>query len=147
VIIRTLILSGLICGVTGFLLVAGINHTVSSTTAGGRGFTAILVSWLAKFNPIAMIFTALLVAFLSTGMDEVMTANLVTNSFFSQVVIGITFLMIIGCEFFINYRIIFRHKKISSSESPVPAEKTDDANKPLPNPDDSAPQSSAKEED
>ena len=110
VVIRTLIFSGLICGITGFLLVAGIDHTVSSTTAEGRGFTAILVSWLAKFNPIFMILTSLLVIFLSKGMDEVMTQNGVTNSFFSQVVIGILFLIIIGCEFFINYKVIFRHK-------------------------------------
>ena len=111
VIIRTLILSGLICGITGYLLVAGINHTINSTTAGGRGFTAILVSWLAKFNPVGMIFTSLLVVFLSKGMDEVMTMNGVTNSFFSQVVTGIMFLMIIGCEFFINYRVVFRHRE------------------------------------
>ena len=119
VIIRTLILSGLICGVAGFLLVAGINHTVSSTTAGGRGFTAILVSWLAKFNPIGMIFTSLLVVFLAKGMDEVMTMNGVTNSFFSQVVTGVTFLMIIGCEFFINYKVVFRAR--SQKSEPIPA--------------------------
>ena len=123
VIIRTLILSGLICGVTGFLLVAGINHTVSSTVAGGRGFTAILVSWLAKFNPIFMILTSLLVVFLSKGMDEVMTQNGVTNSFFSQVVTGITFLIIIGSEFFINYKILFRHREKAEDKpvTPVPA--------------------------
>ena len=121
VIVRTLIFSGVICGITGFLLVAGINHTVNSTTAGGRGFTAILVSWLAKFNPIAMIFTSLLVVFLSKGMDEVMTQTGVTNSFFSQVVTGITFLMIIGCEFFINYKILFRHRVKAAGEKTTPA--------------------------
>ena len=119
VIVRTLILSGVLCGVAGFLLVNGINHTVSSTTAGGRGFTAILVSWLAKFNPIAMIFTSFLVIFLYKGTDEVMTMNGVTNSFFSQVVTGITFLMIIGCEFFIHYKLIFR-KKAAHSEIAQP---------------------------
>ena len=120
VIIRTLLLSGLICGITGFMLVAGIDHTVSSSTAGGRGFTAILVSWLAKFNPIAMIFTSLLVVFLSRGMDEVMTQASVTNSFFSQVVTGITFLMIIGCEFFFNYKIVFRHRAKAESAPAAP---------------------------
>ena len=125
VVIRTLILSGLICGITGFLLVAGINHTVSSTSAGGRGFTAILVSWLAKFNPIFMILTSLLVVFLSKGMDEVMTQNGVTNSFFSSVVTGIVFLMIIGCEFFINYKIVFRHRaKTEAPASPLSEEPT-----------------------
>ena len=121
VVIRTLVLSGLICGIAGFLLVAGINHTVSSTTAGGRGFTAILVSWLAKFNPFYMVLTSFLVVFLSKGTDEVMTMSGVTNSFFSQVVTGITFLLIIGCEFFINYKIIFRHRaKAEDKTAPLP---------------------------
>ena len=123
VIIRTLILSGLICGIVGFLLVAGINHTVSSTTAGGRGFTAILVSWLAKFNPLYMILTSLLVVFLAKGTDEVMTMSGVTNSFFSQVVTGIVFLMIIGCEFFINYKIVFRHRVKAETPPPESSEK------------------------
>ena len=143
VIIRTLVLSGLICGVVGFLLVAGINHTVSSTSAGGRGFTAILVSWLAKFNPIGMIFTSLLVVFLSKGMDEVMTMNGVTNSFFSQVVTGIVFLMIIGCEFFINYKIVFRHRAKEETPPPAPKAKEPDA---IESPAPEAPQATAKEE-
>ena len=119
VIIRTLIVSGLICGITGFLLVSGINHSLTSESAGGRGFTAILVSWLAKFNPIGMIFTSLLVVFLSAGTDEVMTKGGITTSFFSQVVTGLMFLMIIGCEFFINYKIVFRHR--AKAETPPPA--------------------------
>ena len=41
VIVRTLIVSGALCGIAGLLLVAGTNHTISTTTAGGRGFTAI----------------------------------------------------------------------------------------------------------
>ena len=128
VIIRTLILSGLVCGIAGFLLVSGINHTVSSNSAGGRGFTAILVSWLAKFNPIVMIFTALLVVFLSAGTNEVMTLGGVTNSFFSQVVTGIMFLLIIGCEFFINYKIVFRHR--AKGEQTPPKEETPTATTP-----------------
>ena len=125
VIIRTLVLSGIICGVTGFLLAAGIDHTISSDSAGGRGFTAILVSWLAKFNPIFMVFTALLVVFLAKGTDEIMTQCGIPNSFFSKVVTGIMFLMIIGCEFFINYRLIFRRRAEkrapTAPEQPAPA--------------------------
>ena len=120
VIVRTLILSGIICGVTGFLLVSGINHSLTSESAGGRGFTAILVSWLAKFNPIGMIFTSLLVVFLSAGTDEIMTKAGITTSFFSQVVTGLMFLIIIGGEFFINYKIVFRRR---AEISKTPTEK------------------------
>ena len=48
VTIRTMIISGAICGLVGFLIVAGRDQTISTTSAGGNGFTAIIVAWLAK---------------------------------------------------------------------------------------------------
>ena len=50
VIIRTLFVSGAICGLTGFLLVAGTDHTITTTLAGGRGFLGVMVAWQAQFN-------------------------------------------------------------------------------------------------
>ena len=50
VILRTMAISGALCGIAGFLLVAGTDHSLKSDTSGGRGFTAIMVSWLAKFK-------------------------------------------------------------------------------------------------
>ena len=74
VIIRTLILCGLICGIAGFLLVSVKNHSIhGSSTVNGRGFTAVLVSWLAHFNPLAMVLTSFLVVFINTGSSEVGT--------------------------------------------------------------------------
>ena len=70
VIIRTMVLSGAVCGLPGLLLVGGINHTVTTTIVGGRGFTAVMVSWLAKFNPIFMVFTSLLLVFLEPGRQR-----------------------------------------------------------------------------
>ena len=58
VVVRTMLISGAICGIAGLLLVGGTNHTISTTTVGGRGFTAIMVSWLAKFNPVYMVLTS-----------------------------------------------------------------------------------------
>jgi simple sugar transport system permease protein len=55
VIIRTLVVSGAICGIMGLLIVGGTDHTINTEVVGGRGFTAIMVSWLAKFNPFVMI--------------------------------------------------------------------------------------------
>ena len=64
VIIRTMVLSGAVCGLMGLLLTAGTDHTLTTTIVGGRGFTAVMVSWMAKFNPIIMIFTSLLLVVL-----------------------------------------------------------------------------------
>ena len=106
VIIRTLLVSGAVCGVAGFLLVGSINHTLTTTLAAGRGFTAVMVSWLAKFNPIAMVFTSLLIAFLERGSAEITSAFDLNHSF-TDILTGIILFFIIGCEFFINYKISF----------------------------------------
>ncbi len=104
VIIRTMVLSGAVCGLAGFLLVSGTNHTISKDLAGGNGFTAIMVSWLAKFNPIMMILTSFLIVFLQKGAGEIAT-NFNLNTSIADILSGIIIFFIIGCEFFINYQI------------------------------------------
>lgn len=110
VIIRTLIVSGALCGIAGLLLVGGTNHTISTTTAGGRGFTAIMVSWLAKFNPIFMVFTSFLIVFLEKGAQQVSTDFRIPNAI-SDIVTGIILFFIIGCEFFLQYKLVFSNKR------------------------------------
>jgi len=107
VIIRTMLLSGAICGVVGWLLVSGTDHTVTTTIAGGRGFTAVMVSWLAKFNPIIMVLTSALLAFLEKGAGEISTIFSLNHSF-ADILTGIILFFIIGCEFFISYKLSFR---------------------------------------
>ena len=107
VIVRTMLLSGALCGVAGLLLVGGINHTVSTSIADGRGFTAVMVSWLAKFDPIIMIFTSALLVLLDRGAGEIAT-QFSLNQSFSDILTGIILFFIIGCEFFISYKISLR---------------------------------------
>lgn len=109
VIIRTLLLSGAICGFTGWMMVAGIDHTITTTLAGGRGFLGIMVSWLAQFNVIAMIFASMLLVFLGQGAGEIST-NFGLNESFADILTGIILFFIIGCEFFINYKVNVRKK-------------------------------------
>ena len=109
VIIRTMILSGALCGVAGFLLVSGTDHTIASETVGGQGFTAIMVSWIAKFDPVVMVVVSALIVFLTRGAGEIST-TLGLNKSFSDILTGIIILFIIGCDFFINYRMVFRGK-------------------------------------
>lgn len=109
VIIRTMLLSGAICGLVGLLLVGGINHTVTTTIANGQGFTAVMVSWMAKFNPFTMVFTSFLIIFLNRGASEIST-TFGLNQSFADILTGIILFFIIGCEFFISYKINFRKK-------------------------------------
>ncbi|MBR2877020.1 MAG: ABC transporter permease [Clostridia bacterium] len=111
VIVRTLIISGAICGIAGLLLVGGTNHTISTTTVGGRGFTAIMVSWLAKFNPFVMVLTSFLIVFLERGAEQVSSQFRIPSSI-SDIITGIILFFIIGCEFFLQYKIVFsKHRK------------------------------------
>ncbi len=107
VIIRTLLLSGAICGLCGFLMVSGTDHTITTTLAGGRGFIGVLVAWLAQFNPGAMVFASLLLTVLTRGASEISTIYGLNQSF-GDILTGIILFCIIGSEFFINYRVHFR---------------------------------------
>ena len=107
VIIRTMLLSGALCGIAGLLLVGGTDHTITTTIGGGRGFTAVMVSWMAKFNPVIMIFTSFLLVFLERGAGEISTAFGLNHSF-SDILTGIILFFIIGSEFFITYQLSFR---------------------------------------
>lgn len=107
VIIRTMLFSGALCGIAAFLIVGGLDHTVTENTVGGLGFTAIMVSWLAKFKPFNMIFTSLLIVFLKQGAAQ-LSQDFDISSAFPNIVVGIILFFVIGCEFFINYRIARR---------------------------------------
>lgn len=110
VIIRTMIISGAICGIAGMLMVAGTDHSINTNTMGGQGFTAIMISWLGQFNPFIMAAMAGLVTFLETGAAKV-ADTFFLNSSYSDIVSGIVVLFLVGCEFFIQYSVKFRHNK------------------------------------
>lgn len=109
VIIRTMALSGAICGIAGLLLVSGTNHTITTTTSDGRGFTAIMVAWLAQFDPLYMIATSFLLVFLQKGANEISTVFRLNHSF-ADIITGIILFFIIGSEFFVNYDIKFKKR-------------------------------------
>ena len=110
VTIRTMIISGAICGLVGFLIVAGRDQTISTTSAGGNGFTAIIVAWLAKFNTFYMALISFLLIFLSKGAAEIASAYSL-NDYAASIIEGVILFFILGSEFFINYKMIFRGSK------------------------------------
>ncbi len=109
VIMRTMAISGAICGIIGFLTVAGKDQTISPDTAGGNGFTAIIVAWVSKFNTFTMAGIAFLLIFLERGANGI-ASTFGLNSYLSDIVSGVILFFVLGCEFFINYKLIFRQK-------------------------------------
>ena len=110
VMMRTMVISGALCGLCGFLLVAGRDQTISTQTAGGNGFTAIIVAWLAKFNTFYMALISFLLIFLQKGAGEIASAYGL-NDYAADIITGIILFCILGSEFFINYKMIFRSGK------------------------------------
>ena len=110
VIVRSMTISGAICGLAGFLAVSGASHTISTSTAGGRGFTAIIIAWLAKFNTFVMILISALIVFLDKGAIEI-ASRYQLNDYVSEMITGIILFFILGSEFFINYNVKFRKAK------------------------------------
>ncbi len=116
VTIRTLILSGAICGLCGFIIVAGNKHTIATNTAGGNGFTAIIVAWLSKFNTFFMALIAFLLVFLEKGASQI-ASTYGLNEYIADIISGIILFCILGSEFFINYKLLFRHKSENKEET------------------------------
>ena len=112
VIIRTMILSGALCGLAGYLIAAGLDQTVTTESAGGQGFTGIMVSWLGKFNPLAMLLTAALIQFLNQGAAQI-SQDFDVSGALPNVITGIMLFFIIGSEFFINYEVHFRGRNVN----------------------------------
>ena len=110
VIIRTMLISGAVCGIAGMLLVAGTDHSINTSTVGGQGFTAIMVSWLGQMNPLIMVLMSMLVIFLNSGAAKI-ADTFFLNSSYSDIVVGIVILFVVGCEFFIRYSVKFRRAK------------------------------------
>jgi simple sugar transport system permease protein len=119
IIMRTMFLSGAIAGLMGFLVVSGADYTLNAGTSGGVGFTAIIVAWLAHLNPFAMVLIAGLLAVLTKGSNTIQTDFKIPSSA-ADVLSAIILFFMLGCEFFINYRLIFRGHG-PKEEDPVPA--------------------------
>ena len=110
VIVRTMAISGALCGLAGFILVSGAGHTVSTTLAGGRGFTAIVVAWLSKLNTFTMMIVSFLLTFMAKGSIQI-ASQFGLNENASEIITGIILFFVLGCEFFINYKVEFRHRR------------------------------------
>ncbi len=104
VIIRTMALSGAICGIAGCLVVSGASHTISTSLSGGRGFTAIIVTWMSNFKTTAMVLISFFLCFMENGAIQI-ASQFGLNDNVSDILIGIIIFFLIGSDFFIRYKV------------------------------------------
>ena len=88
IILRTMFFSGAICGFGGMIQATGSDITLTTSVAGGVGFTAIIIAWLAQLNPFMILVVSFLFSILEKGSSVVQsTFGLSTDS--SDVLQGI----------------------------------------------------------
>ncbi len=107
--LRTMFISGAICGIAGMLQATGSDRTLTTAVAGGVGFTAIIIAWLANLNPIGILLVSFLFSVLEKGSSVVQsTYGLSTDS--AAVLQGIILFFVLGCQLFVRYKFV-RNKK------------------------------------
>lgn len=114
IILRTMFLSGAVAGIAGMVQVTGSDRTLTTGVAGGVGFTAIIVAWLAQLNPVSSLIIAFLFSVLEKG-SSVVQSQFGLSTDCADVLQGIILFFVLGCEFFIRYKFV-RDKKQSAAE-------------------------------
>lgn len=109
VYVRTMAISGAVCGFAGFLAVSAVSRTLTESTADGRGFTAIIIAWLSHTNPYLMILFSALYTFMELAGRQ-MASAFQLNDYFAKILTGIVLFFILGCEFFAGYHLKFKKK-------------------------------------
>ncbi|MDF2537190.1 MAG: branched-chain amino acid transporter permease [Herbinix sp.] len=107
IVLRTMFISGAICGIAGMTQVTGAAYTLGEGVAGGVGFTAITVAWLSKLNPVIILVVSVLFSMLDKGCS-VMQSTFGLSSAVSGILQGIILFFILGFDFFTRYRFVFR---------------------------------------
>ncbi len=112
-IIKTLILSGAICGIVGLMLTSGsyANTAIGKNTAKNMGFTAIMTTWLGNGNPLAILGTCFFVSWINKSKQQISMDFGITSDSFTNLVTGIIYFFIIACSFIVQYKVIARKKK------------------------------------
>lgn len=98
-IILVMALSGGLAGLAGMSEVSGVVHRLQERFSPGYGFTAIIVAWLAKLNPLAIVLVSFLFAGLLVGGDAIQPAGI------DQLLQGVILLVVVAGDMLLHYRV------------------------------------------
>ena len=107
IVLRTMFLSAGICGLAGVMKVSGADRVLTESVAGGVGFTAITVAWLARLSPVGIMVVSVLFGVLEKGCGTIQSVFKISTSV-AQVLQGIILFFVLGAEFFLTYRLMMR---------------------------------------
>lgn len=98
--------SGALAGLAGIMEVSGAIGQLRPSISPGYGFTAIIVAFLGRLNPLGIVASGLVLALTYLG-GEAVQISLGLSDKLARVFQGILLFAVLGCDTLINYRIVF----------------------------------------
>ena len=108
-------ISGGLAGLAGMSEVSGVVHRLQSAISPGYGFTAIIVAYLAKFNPLGVIVAAVMFGALILAGREIQPSGI------PQMIQGVILFTLITSEVFLRYRVRLR-RRVTVGAPPAPSQ-------------------------
>lgn len=107
IIITSVLISGGLCGLSGMLQVAGVNHTLGIEVTSGVGYTAIITTWLGQLSAPVILVVSFLFSMLLQGGSYIQTAFQIPQAV-AQLIQGTILFFVLGSEFFIQYKLVLK---------------------------------------
>ncbi len=104
-------LSGGLAGLAGMSEIAGVVHRVQEHISPGYGFTAIIIAWLARLQPLNALWVCFLFGGLLVGADEIQSAGI------SALLQGIILFVMVSGELLLRYRLRLNWPRLSPLEA------------------------------
>jgi general nucleoside transport system permease protein len=98
-IVLVMMFSGALAGLAGMSEISGVVHRLQERISPGYGFTGIIVAWLAKLNPFAVILVSVLFGALIVAGREIQPSGL------ASLLQGIILFMVISSDVLLRYRV------------------------------------------
>ena len=97
--VLVMMLSGALAGLAGMSEISGVVHRLQGAISPGYGFTGIIVAWLAKLNPFAVILVSILFGALILAGREIQPSGV------PRMIQGIILVCLIASDFLIRYQV------------------------------------------
>jgi simple sugar transport system permease protein len=97
--ILVMMLSGALAGLAGMSEITGVVHRLQGSISPGYGFTGIIIAWLAKLNPFAVIIVSILFGALILAGREIQPSGI------PKMIQGIILVSLIASDFLLRYRV------------------------------------------
>jgi simple sugar transport system permease protein len=98
-IILVMMFSGGLAGLAGASEITGVVHRLQGSISPGYGFTGIIIAWLAKLNPFAVVLVSMLFGALLLAGREIQPSGI------PKMIQGIILVCLIASDFFLRYQV------------------------------------------